>query len=100
MCKVGNKRSRRVSNYRSRQYVNHYNNKWNVEVKPYEVVDESPILTVIEVIGEETMTEKEQSVYVETINNGVNPETAWKFWKYAAIFAGIGPELFLLGSKE
>ena len=100
MCKVGNKRSRRVSNYRRRQYVNHYNNKWNVEVKPYEVVDEAPILTVIEVIGEKTMTEKEQSVYVETINHGVNPDATWKFWKYAAIFAGIGLGLFLLGSKE
>lgn len=39
MCKVGNKRSRRVSNYRSRQYVNHYNNKWSVEVKPNGVVE-------------------------------------------------------------
>lgn len=99
MCKVGNKRSRRVSNYRSRQYVNHYNNKWNVEIKPH-VVDEAPIETVIEVIGEETMTEKEQTVFVETINHGVNPEAAWKFWKYAAIFAGIGLGLFLLGSKD
>lgn len=79
MCKVGNKRSRRVSNYRSRQYVNHYNNKWNVEVKPNEVVEEAPIETVIEVIGEEAMTEKEQTVYVETFNHDVNPETAWKF---------------------
>ena len=100
MCKVGNKRSRRVSNYRSRQYVNHYNNKWSVEVKPNEVVEEAPIETVIGVIGEETTTEKEQSVYVETINQGVNPEAAWKFWKYAAIFAGIGLGLFLLESKD
>ena len=100
MCKVGNKRSRRVSNYRSRQYVNHYNSKWNVEVKPNEVVEEAPIETVIEVIGEETMTEKEQTVFVETINHGVNPEAAWKFWKYATIFAGIGLGLFLLESKD
>ena len=51
MCKVGNKRSRRVSNYRSRQYVNHYNDKWNVEVKPNEVVEEAPIETVFAGIG-------------------------------------------------
>ncbi len=100
MCRVGNRRSRRVCNYRSRQYVNHYNNKWNVEVKPNEVVDEAPILTVIEVIGEETMTEKEENIYVETINYGVNPEAEYKFWKYAAIIAGIGLGLFLLGNKE
>jgi hypothetical protein len=100
MCRIGNRRSRRVSNYRSRQYVNHYNNKWNVEVKPNEVVEGVPFETVIEVIGEETKTEKEQSVYVETINHGVNPDAAWKFWKYAAIFAGIGLGLFLLGSKD
>ena len=99
MCKVGNKRSRRVSNYRSRQYVNHYNNRWNVEVKPYEVVDEAPIETVIVVIGEETMTEKEQTYSVES-ETYTSPEAVWKFWKYAAIFAGIGLGLFLLGNKE
>ncbi|MBE6255441.1 MAG: hypothetical protein E7105_08020 [Prevotella sp.] len=100
MCKVGNKRSRRVSNYRSRQYVNHYNNKWSVEVKPNGVVEEAPIETVIEVIGEETMTEKEQTASVEINSNGVNPETEYMFWKYAAIIAGIGLGLFLLGSKD
>jgi len=99
MCKVGNKRSRRVSNYRSRQYVNHYNNRWNIEDKPYEVVEEAPIETVIEVIGEETMTEKEHSVYVVS-ETYTSPEAVWTFWKYAAIFAGIGLGLFLLGSKE
>ncbi|MCR4810948.1 MAG: hypothetical protein K5896_13980 [Prevotella sp.] len=46
------------------------------------------------------MTEKEENIYVETINYGVNPEAEYKFWKYAAIIAGIGLGLFLLGNKE
>lgn len=46
------------------------------------------------------MTEKEQTASVEINSNGVNPETEYMFWKYAAIIAGIGLGLFLLGSKD
>lgn len=62
-----------------------------------DVADEAPIETV-EIIGEGTMIEKEQTVTIET--SSVDPEAAWNFWKYAAIFTGIGLCLFLLGSKN
>ena len=104
MCKRGNRRSRRVSNYRTRLWVNQYNNVENnygtvinlsKDSDEYEST-EQPIIAV-QVINEHESEQKSASFDEETVQKPVENAKATKASVLRSLVIGVAVGIVLGG---